>query len=124
MTEFPAADFAALPTVSFVVPNLANDMHDGSVGAADNWLKTNIGSYATWAMSHNSLLIVTWDEDARPGSALDAAWPLDADWGLHPALADSLQALFERRKLAFVPFAGTDDTSRSHFETQDSFEPG
>jgi uncharacterized protein (DUF1501 family) len=32
--------------------------------------------------------------------------------------------LFERKQLAFVPFAGTDDTSRSHFETQDSIELG
>ncbi len=61
---------------------------------------------------------------ARPGSAADAAMPLDADWGLNPALTDTLLPLFERKQLAFVPFAGTDDTSRSHFETQDSIELG
>lgn len=61
---------------------------------------------------------------ARPGSGPDAALPLDADWGLHPALASSMGALFARQQLAFVPFAGTDDTSRSHFETQDSIELG
>ncbi len=61
---------------------------------------------------------------ARPGSAADAALPLDADWALAPALADSMAPLFERKQLAFVPFAGTDDTSRSHFETQDSIELG
>jgi uncharacterized protein (DUF1501 family) len=32
--------------------------------------------------------------------------------------------LFERRQAAFIPFAGTDDLSRSHFETQDSIELG
>jgi uncharacterized protein (DUF1501 family) len=32
--------------------------------------------------------------------------------------------LYEKRQLAFVPFAGTDDLSRSHFETQDSIELG
>jgi hypothetical protein len=62
-TAFPAADFAGLPTVSFVVPSLANDMHDGTVTAADAWLQKHIGPYADWAMAHNSLLIVTWDED-------------------------------------------------------------
>ena len=61
---------------------------------------------------------------ARPGSAADAAIPLNAEWGLNPALIDSMLPLFERHQLAFVPFAGTDDTSRSHFETQDSIELG
>ena len=61
---------------------------------------------------------------ARPGSAADAAIPLNADWGLHPVLIDTMLPLFERRQLAFVPFAGTDDVSRSHFETQDSIELG
>jgi uncharacterized protein (DUF1501 family) len=61
---------------------------------------------------------------ARPGSAADAALPLDAAWGLHPALVDTMLPLYERQQLVFVPFAGTDDTSRSHFETQDSIELG
>jgi uncharacterized protein (DUF1501 family) len=60
----------------------------------------------------------------RPGTASDAALPLDGQWGLSPALVDSMLPLFERKQLAFVPFAGTDDTSRSHFETQDSIELG
>ncbi len=49
---------------------------------------------------------------------------LDANWGLTPALADSIAPMFQRREVAFVPFAGTDDLSRSHFETQDSIESG
>lgn len=60
--DFPQ-DFAALPTVSFVIPNQDNDMHDGSIATADAWLKTHIKPYADWAMQHNSLLILTWDED-------------------------------------------------------------
>ncbi len=50
--------------------------------------------------------------------------PLDADWGLHPALEASLLPLVAKRQAAFVPFAGTDDLTRSHFETQDSIELG
>ncbi len=61
---------------------------------------------------------------ARPGSADNAALPLDSQWGLHPALRDTLYPLWQKKQLAFVPFAGTDDTSRSHFETQDSIELG
>ena len=57
------SDYTQLPTVSFVVPDQLNDMHDGSIERGDAWLKKNIESYAKWAMTHNSLLIVTWDED-------------------------------------------------------------
>ena len=53
----------SLPTVSFVVPSLGNDMHDGSIAAADGWLAARLSGYADWAKANNSLLIVTWDED-------------------------------------------------------------
>ncbi len=62
-TGFPA-DFSALPTVSIVVPNQQNDMHDGTIQQGDAWLKKNIiDPYLAWAQTHNSLLIVTFDED-------------------------------------------------------------
>lgn len=61
----------------------------------------------------------------RPDAANpNAALPLDADWALHPALRASLYPLWAKRQLAFVPFAGTDDMSRSHFATQDTIELG
>jgi uncharacterized protein (DUF1501 family) len=62
---------------------------------------------------------------ARPDPANPlAALPLDADWALHPALKGSLYPLWAKGQIAFVPFAGTDDMSRSHFETQDTIELG
>jgi uncharacterized protein (DUF1501 family) len=63
---------------------------------------------------------------ARPTLAIPkaAALPLDNDWALHPALKDSIHPLWEKKQIAFVPFAGTDDLSRSHFETQDTIELG
>jgi hypothetical protein len=64
LTSFPA-DFTQLPSVSFVIPNEQNDMHDGSVAQGDAWLKTNLDAYAQWAKNNNSLLIVTWDEDDK-----------------------------------------------------------
>jgi uncharacterized protein (DUF1501 family) len=55
----------------------------------------------------------------------DAAVPLTPDWALHPALKESLLPLWQKKELAFVPFAGTaDDLTRSHFETQDTIELG
>ncbi|WP_435840726.1 alkaline phosphatase family protein [Streptomyces cinnamoneus] len=58
-------DYAELPTVSFVVPDLCSDMHDCSVRTGDTWLKNNLKGYADWAKSHNSLLLITFDEDNR-----------------------------------------------------------
>jgi len=63
VTSFPT-NFSDLPTVSWVIPNLDYDMHDGTVEQADTWLKTNLASYVAWAQNNNSLLIITWDEDA------------------------------------------------------------
>jgi acid phosphatase len=62
-TSFPVTAFARLPAVSFVIPNLCDDMHDCSPAAGDSWLRAHLGGYVTWAMMHDSLLILTWDED-------------------------------------------------------------
>jgi len=73
-TNVPAADnmpfagffpsnFAQLPTVAIVVPNVFNDMHSGTIQEGDAWLESNLDGYVQWARTHNSLLIVTWDED-------------------------------------------------------------
>src|SRR5450631_1793831 len=70
--------------------------------------------------------------EARPNIAIakpdpssnTSALALDADWALAPAVRESIGAMYLQRQVAFVPFAGTDDLSRSHFETQDSIELG
>ena len=63
MSAFPTNDFSQLPNVSFVIPNLNDDMHDGTIAQADQWLSININAYAQWAVTHQSLLMVVWDED-------------------------------------------------------------
>jgi hypothetical protein len=55
--------YEQLPTVSIVVPNEQHDAHSDSIAAADAWLKIHIKPYADWARTHNSLLVVTFDED-------------------------------------------------------------
>jgi phosphatidylinositol-3-phosphatase len=60
--SFPK-DYGRLPTVSFVVPNMCHNMHYCSRDSGDRWIRYNIGGYAQWARAHNSLLIITWDED-------------------------------------------------------------
>ncbi|NWD68446.1 DUF1501 domain-containing protein [Pseudomonas gingeri] len=65
-------------------------------------------------------LAIARPDPHNPNSAI----ALDGHWGLNPVLRDSLYPLWQRKQIAFVPFAGTDDLSRSHFETQDNIEAG
>ncbi|MDP4284731.1 MAG: alkaline phosphatase family protein [Bacteroidota bacterium] len=69
MTAFPK-DFDQLPTVAFVIPDQDHDMHNigtpgdsAAIKRGDDWLKENLGAYVEWAKTHNSLLILTYDED-------------------------------------------------------------
>src|SRR5436190_6810460 len=64
---FPT-DFTTLPTVSIVVPNQNDDMHDGTITNADNWVKNNLDAYVQWAKTHNSLFILTFDENNGGGT--------------------------------------------------------
>lgn len=61
LSAFPSS-YRDLPTVSFVIPGLETDMHDGTIAAADSWLKAHLEGYLGWAQSNDSLLVVTWDE--------------------------------------------------------------
>ncbi|QHI97246.1 DUF1501 domain-containing protein [Xylophilus rhododendri] len=65
-------------------------------------------------------------EGGTPDPQAAIALPGDgaSGWGLHPSVAERLLPFWRQGQLAFVPFAGTDDLSRSHFETQDSIEAG
>ena len=73
-SDFPIDDagFTNLPTVALVIPNLMHDMHfvpsvsktiAQQVRNGDAWLKRKFEGYVKWAKTHNSLFIVTWDED-------------------------------------------------------------
>ena len=62
---------------------------------------------------------------AKPDASNAAgALALDSSWALAPALRDSIGAMYTNKRAAFIPFAGTEDLSRSHFETQDDIERG
>jgi len=65
-------------------------------------------------------LAIARPDAGNPNSAI----ALDANWGLNPVLRESIYPLWQKKQIAFVPFAGTDDLSRSHFETQDNIERG
>jgi uncharacterized protein (DUF1501 family) len=65
-------------------------------------------------------IAIAHPDASAPGGAL----ALDTNWALAPAVRTALGPLYADRQIAFIPFAGTDDLSRSHFETQDSIELG
>lgn len=70
-TQF-ATDLNAnqLPDFSFVIPNLDNDAHNGTLAQADTWLNTNIAPLiANAQFQQNGLLIIVFDEgDASDGA--------------------------------------------------------
>ncbi|MFF4795925.1 alkaline phosphatase family protein [Streptomyces sp. NPDC001276] len=63
--EFPTTPdgFDKLPTVSFYVGNGMQSMHDGTIAQGDAFVKNTFDSYIQWAKTHNSLFVLTWDED-------------------------------------------------------------
>jgi acid phosphatase len=63
-TQF-ATDLAndVLPQYSFVVPDIMDDAHNGTLGEADSWLQTNIAPLiASSAFQSSGLLVITFDE--------------------------------------------------------------
>ena len=75
-SQFPTnGNFSQLPTVSFVIPNLNDDMTTDTglptaqtVAQGDQWLSANLSAYITWAQSNNSLFILAFDEDDGSGN--------------------------------------------------------
>ncbi|HAD14862.1 MAG TPA: hypothetical protein DCF33_20735 [Saprospirales bacterium] len=67
-SAFPAI-FDSLPNVAFVIPDICGGGHDACaplnnpVKQFDNWLQANLDAYKQWCVDHNSLLIVTYDEN-------------------------------------------------------------
>ena len=59
-SQLPA--YGALSTVTFIVPNLTDDMHDAPVKTGDTWAREHLDALVRWARSHDTLVIFTWDE--------------------------------------------------------------
>jgi hypothetical protein len=70
LSDFPSR-YDSLPTVSFVIPNQDNDMHNGRdperIRRADQWLQSLLNGYIQWAKKHDSLFILTFDEGSMRG---------------------------------------------------------
>ena len=54
-----------LPNFSYIVPNMNNDAHNGTLGTADTWLKNNIAPIlASSTFQQDGLMIIVFDEAA------------------------------------------------------------
>jgi phosphatidylinositol-3-phosphatase len=84
--DFPAS-YDDLPTVSFVIPNLVHDMHSASICDGDNWLREHLDGYYQWAKTHNSLLIVTFDEDNDISNSAGLTDPASPDSAMRNRIA-------------------------------------
>ena len=60
-----------LPNFSFIIPNLLDDAHNGTLQQADLWLQTNIAPLlASSTFQKDGLLIITFDEAAISDATL------------------------------------------------------
>ena len=55
---YSSFDVTALPAVSFISPNLCNDMHDCSIATGDNWLAARVPAM----LSAGAEVFITFDE--------------------------------------------------------------
>ena len=65
-TQFaPDLNNNALPDISFIIPNLINDSHDGTLQQSDAWLQANIAPIlSNSAFQQDGILIIVYDESA------------------------------------------------------------
>lgn len=85
-----AADLAAgrLPAFSFITPNLADDMHDGTVAGGDAWLRRNLPPILRSPdyTSGTTAIFITWDE-GDGGTRAERCYAGASDQSCHvPAL--------------------------------------
>jgi acid phosphatase len=67
-SEFPS--YSKLPTISFVIPDVQDDMHSGSIAEGDAWLAKHLGAFFEWAATHDTLVVLTWDEGNDPQNSI------------------------------------------------------
>lgn len=117
-SAFPT-DYSQLPTVSWVIPNLCDDIHNCSIATGDTWLKNNLDGYVQWAKTHNSVLITTFDEDDSLGdnqvATLFDGQPVKT--GSYAERIDHFSVLRTIEDMYGLPYAGAAATATSITDT-------
>lgn len=60
-----------MPNVSFVIPNLVHDAHDGTLAAADNWIGNRIATLKAgrdWASGRLAIVVTADEDDKKSGN--------------------------------------------------------
>jgi acid phosphatase len=96
--DIPATSFVAdakansLADVTFLIPNLSHDAHNGTLAAADTWLKGRLPAVLASAdfTSGRLTVVVTFDEDDHSAGNQVLTVVMNADATRHGAVAASL----------------------------------
>ncbi len=113
LTSFPT-DYTKLPTLSFVMPNLVDDMHSASIKQGDTWLKTHLSSYIDWCKTHNSVFLLTFDEDdtlSENNQIMTIIIGQDVKGGIYSQRITHYNVLRTLEDLYGLPYAGTSKDS-------------
>jgi phosphatidylinositol-3-phosphatase len=64
-------DSSTPPDLVWITPNLAHDMHDGSVAEGDAWLRVNLPAVLSshWFADHGTVIITMDENDASPSGS-------------------------------------------------------
>ncbi len=134
-TQF-AADLAGgtLPDFSFIVPDVADDAHDGTPQQADTWLQTNVigplSNSSAFASGGDGILIVDFDEAATSDTANGGGKVSPVFWGPNVKVAftqtsatvyqhqSMLRTVMDALRLSNPPGAAASAPSMSEFFLQ------
>lgn len=114
-------DLANLPTVTYLVANLDSDMHNGLGNAAiapgDTWFHNHIDPMLPWALTHNTLVIFTFDEDEgfglTPNNIPTVFYGPMVKGGLDTNRIDLYSILRTMEDMYGLPYAGNAATATS-----------
>ncbi len=81
---YTSMDPTNLPNFSVIIPNVNDNMHDGSISAADSWVATNLPPIlaSTDYLAGQTAVFITWDEGSAPRHTKDCALNT-TDFGCH-----------------------------------------
>ncbi|HTX03890.1 MAG TPA: alkaline phosphatase family protein [Candidatus Acidoferrales bacterium] len=54
--------YDSLPAATMIIPDVNDDMHDGTIAMGDAWLAKHIAPLLAWGATHGTLFVLTWDE--------------------------------------------------------------
>ncbi len=54
--------YDSLPAATMIIPDVNDDMHDGTIAMGDAWLAKHIAPLLAWGATHDTLFVLTWDE--------------------------------------------------------------